>query len=153
MDERIEDEARSERCIQQALEVLERRIRNGPCFERSDTVKDFLRIRLARKDYEVFAIIWMDSRHRMIEFNELFRGTLSRSSVYPRELVREAIRFNAAACVLSHNHPSGSCEPSSEDIAMTRSIRVALATIDVRVLDHVIVAVEGTLSMAEHGLM
>jgi DNA repair protein RadC len=154
MNECIDDnDAHGDDCIRQALGILERRIRIGPCFDRSDTTKDFLRIRLARADYEVFGVIWMDTRHRLIEFNEMFRGTLSRNAVYPRELVREAIRLNAAACILSHNHPSGNCEPSSADIALTRSAMGALAMIDVRVLDHIIVAAGGTLSMAEHGLM
>lgn len=139
--------------MHRALQVLERRIRSGPLFEHPDAIKDFLRIRLARKEYEVFAVLWLDNNNRLIEFDELFRGTVSQAWVYPREVVRQAIKHNACACVLSHNHPSGCYEPSHADKSLTYSVQAALATLDICVLDHVIVSAAGVFSMAEHGLL
>ncbi len=133
--------------------MLERRIRSGPFFEHPDAVKDFLRIRLARKEYEVFAVLWLDTNLRLIEFDELFRGTVSQAWVYPREVVRQAIRHNACACVLSHNHPSGRNEPSHADKSLTYSVQAALVALDIRVLDHIIVSAAGVFSMAEHDLL
>jgi DNA repair protein RadC len=148
-DEEVEDE----RCIRRALQVLERRVRNSITLEDPEAAKDFLRIRLGRMDYEVFAVLWLDASFKLIEFAELFRGTVSQVPVYPRELAREAIRHNAFACILSHNHPSGCLRPSHNDTWLTHSMQSALATLDVRVLDHVIVSAAGTFSMAEHGLL
>ena len=148
-DEEIEDE----RCIRRALQVLERRIRHGIALEDPGAAKDFLRIRLGRMDYEVFAVLWLDASYRLIKFDELFRGTASQVPAYPRELAREAIRHNAFACILSHNHPSGCLQPSRNDTWVTYSMQSALAALDVRVLDHVIVTAAGTFSMAEHGLL
>lgn len=140
-------------CIQQALQVLEKRVRRGAHMGDSRTVKNFVRLRLAPREYEVFAVLWLDGGKHMLEFNEMFRGTLSQSSVYPREVVREAMRLNAACCILAHNHPSGSCEPSEHDKRLTRTLETALALVGVIVIDHIIVAAGGALSMAEHELM
>ncbi|MGK6306518.1 JAB domain-containing protein [Variovorax sp. DT-64] len=146
------EDTEDERCIRRALQILEGRIRSGPCFGNPAAIRDFLRIRLAHRGYEVFAVLWLDAHHRLIEFDEMFRGTVSQASVYPREMVREAIRHNACACILSHNHPSGCCQPSPADMLLTHILRDALAMLDVRVLDHIIVSATGAFSMAEHDL-
>ena len=119
-----------------------------------DTVRDYLRLHLAGLRHEVFFALWLDAQNRLIAAEELFRGTLTQASVYPREVVKKALAHNAAAVVLAHNHPSGVAEPSSADSQLTRELKQALALIDVRVLDHFIVA--GTacpLSFAERGLL
>jgi len=110
-------------------------------------------IQLAHFQREVFAMLLLDSQNRMIDFDILFYGTLSQSSVYPREIVSRALRYNAAAVILSHNHPSGVVQPSRADECLTQTLKSALALIDVRVLDHVIVAQGAALSMAERGLL
>ncbi|WP_395689492.1 DNA repair protein RadC [Caenimonas koreensis] len=117
------------------------------------TVKQYLQMQLAMKSHEVFAVLFLDARSRMIELRELFRGTLTQTSVYPREVVKHALALDAAAVVLAHNHPSGNVQPSRADEAITQTLKAALALIDVRVLDHVIVARGEALSMAEQGLV
>lgn len=114
-------------------------------------VKDYLRLWLRDRPYECFACLYLDSRHRLIEAREMFRGTLSQTAVYPREIARHALHLNAAAVILSHNHPSGVADPSIADRALTQAIRSALAQLDVAVLDHLIVAGNGCLSFAERG--
>ena len=119
-----------------------------------DTVRDYLRLHLAGLRHEVFFALWLDAQNRLIAAEELFRGTLTQASVYPREVVKKALAHNAAAVVLAHNHPSGVAEPSAVDGHLTRELKQALALIEVRVLDHFIVA--GTsrpLSFAERGLL
>jgi len=128
-------------------------MRSGPWFENPRDARDFLRIRLAHRGYEVFAVLWLDVGRRLIEFDELFRGTVAQATVYPRELVREAIRHNASACILSHNHPTGSCNPSPDDVALTHRVRDALAMLDIRVLDHIIVSPTSAFSMASHEML
>jgi len=139
--------------IQQALELLACEVRQTDALASPDAVKDYLRLKLATKPHEVFAVMFLDCQHRVIEYEELFRGTLTQTSVYPREVVISALKHNAAAVVLSHNHPSGTVQPSRADEALTHTLKAALALVDVRVLDHIVVATEGTFSFAEHGLM
>jgi DNA repair protein RadC len=139
--------------IQQALELLACEIRQTDVLASPDAVKDYLRLKLAPKDHEVFAVMFLDAQHRVIEFEEMFRGTLTQTSVYPREVVKAALMHNAAAVVFSHNHPSGSTTPSRADEMLTQTLKQALALVDVRVLDHLIVTTGETLSMAERGLM
>ena len=110
-------------------------------------VRKYLSAKLADFEHEVFAVLFLDTQHRLIEYSELFRG------MYPRELVKEALRLNAAAVVVSHNHPSGNPEPSAADRALTQRLKEALGLVDVRVLDHIIVAGNETASFAEHGLI
>ena len=110
-------------------------------------VRKYLSAKLADFEHEVFAVLFLDTQHRLIEYSELFRG------MYPRELVKEALRLNAAAVIVSHNHPSGNPEPSAADRSMTAQLRQALALVDVRTLDHVIVAGSRTTSFAERGLL
>lgn len=113
----------------------------------------YLQARLSDYPHEVFACLFLDNRHRVIEYEELFRGTIDGASVHPREVVRRALHHNAAALILAHNHPSGVAEPSEADRCITRRLSDTLALIDVRVLDHVVVAAGSYVSMAERGLV
>jgi DNA repair protein RadC len=116
-------------------------------------VRDWLRLKLAGLHHEVFCALWLDAQNRLIVFEELFRGTLTQTSVYPREVVKRALACNAAAVILAHNHPSGVAEPSTADQALTRSLKEALALVDVKVLDHFVVAGREPISFAERGLL
>ncbi len=118
-----------------------------------ECVRDYLRLLFAGREYESFVVLFLDSQNRLIVASELFRGTLSQTSVYPREIVKEALRLNAASLIFSHNHPSGSTAPSPADERLTQTLKAALALVDVRVLDHIIVAGATTLSFAEKGLI
>lgn len=122
-------------------------------FGSPEAVKTYLQLHLARKPQEEFAVMFLDAQNRLIELKILFRGTLTQTSVYPREVVLEALGSGAAAVILAHNHPSGTVQPSRADEALTQTIKAALALVDVRVLDHVIVAPGQALSMAEKGLL
>lgn len=126
----------------------------GDCLDSPQKVRDLLRLRFADLPHEVFVVVLLDSQHRVREVVELFRGTLSQTSVYPREVVKLALQHNAAAVLLAHNHPSGSPEPSQADIALTDVLKKALALVDVRVLDHFIVTgTASPLSFSERGLL
>ncbi len=116
-------------------------------------VRDFLRLKLAALPHEVFVCIYLDAQHRVIGYEELFRGTLTQTSVYPREVVKAALRANAAAVIFAHNHPSGVPQPSRSDELLTRDLREALSLVEVKVLDHFIVAGTQALSFAERGLL
>ncbi|HUQ26679.1 MAG TPA: DNA repair protein RadC [Burkholderiales bacterium] len=116
-------------------------------------VRDYLRLTLAAKPHEVFVCIWLDAQHRVIDCVEAFRGTLTQTSVYPREIVKAALAANAAAVIFAHNHPSGAAQPSQADELLTRNLKDALALVDVRVLDHFIVAGTQAISFAERGLL
>ena len=117
------------------------------------TVGDYLRLRIADREHEVFVALFLDSQNRLIASDEMFRGTLSQTSVYPREVVKAALKHNAAAVIFSHNHPSGVAEPSKADELLTVALKHALALVDIRVLDHIVVAGEKTTSFAERGLL
>ena len=108
------------------------------CSASPDAVKDYLRLQGQGLDHEVFAVMYLDSHNRLIEYERMFRGTLTQTSVYPREMVKQALTVNAGSVILHHNHPSGVCEPSRSDEALTQTVKAALALVDVRVLDHVI---------------
>src|SRR2546421_7113453 len=116
-------------------------------------VRDFLRLSLAGREHEVFVCIWLDAQHRVLAVEEPFRGTLTQTSVYPREIVKAALRLNAAAVIFAHNHPSGLAEPSRADELLTRDLSNALALVEVKVLDHFVVAGSHTVSFAERGLL
>lgn len=139
--------------ISKALAILESRINRQPVFESPSAVRDYLRLKAQGLKYEVFGVLFLDSRHRLIAYEQMFRGTLTQTSVYPREVVLQALHHSAAAVVLHHNHPSGSCRPSRADEALTQTLKSALCLVDVRVLDHFITSDEEALSMAEMGLM
>lgn len=145
--------ATADEILEAARAILARRVRRGAALSNPRTTRDFLKLRLAGHDHEVFAILFLDNRHRVIEFVPLFRGTIDGASVYPREVVKEALRRNAAAVILAHNHPSGVAEPSQADELITNRIREALALIDVRVLDHLVVTGDTIVSFAERGLL
>ncbi len=144
--------ASGEEIIEAAKEEITRRFSRGETLSSPDKTKEFLQLRLGHLEHEVFAILWLDNRHRIIAFDELFRGTIDGASVHPREVVKTALKRNAAACVLAHNHPSGVAEPSQADRNITQRIKDALHVVDVRILDHVIVA-ENNCSFAEMGLI
>ena len=143
--------------LQAAKEVVRRSLaeamRDRAVLDSPAAVRDFLRLTLGWRDYEVFTALFLDAQHRVIAAEELFRGTLSHASVYPREVVKRALVHNSAALVVAHNHPSGIATPSQADRVLTRSLRDALALIDVRVLDHFVVAGNDLVSFAEQGLL
>jgi DNA repair protein RadC len=128
-------------------------LRQQTLFDTPTRVKDFLRLKLAQREHEVFAVLFLDARHQLIEMEELFRGTLTQTSVYPREVVKRALARNAAAVVFAHNHPSGAAEPSRADEFLTQTLKSALALVDVRVLDHLVVGRNDVVSFAERGLL
>lgn len=140
--------------IQEALILLTNSMKTKPFSLTScQAVKNYCRLNLATREHEIFGALFLDSQHRLIEFRELFRGTIDGCSVYVREVAKEALSLNAAAIIFTHNHPSGVCEPSQADIQITKKLQEALSVFDVRVLDHFIVSVEGVVSFAERGLM
>jgi len=142
--------------IRRALKILDARMKH-PTTSTSLTsptaVRDYLRLLLHDRQHEVFVVVFLDAQNRVIAADELFRGTLTQTSVYPREVVKEVLARNAAGVILCHNHPSGVAEPSFQDQALTRSLAEALALVDVKVLDHFIVAGATALSFAERGLL
>ncbi|MBE0623479.1 MAG: DNA repair protein RadC [Burkholderiales bacterium] len=117
------------------------------------SVRDFLRMTLTGRDYEVFMVLFLDAQNQVIESEEMFRGTLTQTSVYPREVVKRSLFNNAAAVIFAHNHPSGVAEPSHADELLTQSLKQSLALVDVRVLDHFVIAGSGLASFAERGLI
>ena len=139
------------------LEVARRaaaeQLRAREVFGSPDAVKNYLQLHLGRRPHEVFAGLFLDAQNKLIAMEELFRGTLTQTSVYPREVVLQALHHHAAAVVLAHNHPSGTVQPSRADETLTHTLKAALSLVDVRVLDHVIVAPGQALSMAERGLL
>lgn len=139
--------------LELARRALAQQLREREVFDSPDAVKQYLQLHLAAKGHEVFAVLFLDAQNRLVAMEELFRGTLTQASVYPREVVLRALHHHAAAVVLAHNHPSGSVQPSRADEALTLTLKTTLALVDVRVLDHVIVAPGQALSMAEKGLL
>ncbi|MDR6890037.1 MULTISPECIES: RadC family protein [Variovorax] len=139
--------------LELARRAMAERLKERAVFDSPGAVKEYLQLHIGSRPYEVFAVLFLDAQHRLIVLEELFRGTLAQTSVYPREVVIRALQHNAAAVVLSHNHPSGSIEPSRADESLTQTLRAALSLIDVRVLDHVIVSAGQSFSMAEKGLL
>lgn len=136
-----------------ARRAVAQKLRSHPTFDSPTAVRQYLLLQLARRCHEVFAVLFLDAKHRLIVLEEMFRGTLTQSSVYPREVVVRALAHNAAAVVLAHNHPSGEPEPSRADEYVTQAIKAALALVDVRVLDHIVVGHGQTVSFAERGLL
>ena len=139
--------------LELARRVLAQQLKEREVLGSPQAVKHFLQLHLGGRSYEVFAVLFLDSQNRLLTLEELFRGTLTQTSVYPREVVVRALQHQAAAVVLAHNHPSGSVQPSRADEALTQTLKAALALVDVRVLDHVIVGHGQALSMAEQGLL
>jgi DNA repair protein RadC len=146
-------EADGNAVLDKARAIISQRYRAGaPAMTSPTRTAEFLKIKIGALDYEVFGMLALDSRHRLIEYVELFRGTVDGASVHPREVVKTALQLNAAAVILTHNHPSSISEPSRADEAITIRLRDALALVDIRVLDHLIVGQDVT-SLAERGLL
>jgi len=139
--------------IAAARRAMTRRVRRGTAMDCPRAVREFLAIKLGALEHELFAVLLLDNRHRLIDYIELFRGTIDGASVHPREVVKLALARNAAALVLAHPHPSGAAEPSHADELITRRLREALALVDIRVLDHIIIAGGEAMSFAERGLI
>ena len=140
--------------IRQAIALLEQRVfKAGPLLDQPQAVKDYLRLKLVAEPNEVFAIVFMNSQHRVLAYEPMFKGSLDSTAVYPRVVVQRALELNAGAVILAHQHPSGCTEPSSADRVLTDRLKAALALIDVRVLDHIIVGQGTPYSFAESGLL
>jgi DNA repair protein RadC len=139
--------------IELARRALQEDLRRDPLLDSPPKVRDYLRLRIGQRHQEVFMAVFLDAQNRLIEADELFTGTLTQTSVYPREVVKRALDRKAAAVIFAHNHPSGLAEPSRADELLTRTLRDALALVDVRVLDHIIVAGAKSVSFAERGLL
>ena len=139
--------------LEMARRALGEELKQASALSTPGAVRDYLRLHLAGLRHEVFFALWLDAQNRLIDCVELFRGTLTQTSVYPREVVKLALQHNAAALIFAHNHPSGVTEPSQADEALTRTLKQALALVDVRVLDHFIVGGGDALSFAERGLL
>lgn len=143
-----------EQIIAEALEILGRRLALPAAYASSpEAVRQFLMLKLGAEEREVFAVVWLDTQLGILKYDELFFGTLNATSVYPREVVKSALRHNAASVVLVHNHPSGYTEPSQADIHLTSMLSQALGLIDVRVIDHIIVSGNQSLSFRQRGLL
>jgi DNA repair protein RadC len=145
--------AQFEAAMELARRSLKDDLRTASALTSPGAVRDYLRLAIAEREHEVFVCLWLDAQHRVTACEELFRGTLTQTSVYPREIVKAALRANAAAVIFAHNHPSGAAQPSRADELLTRNLKDALALVEVKVLDHFIVAGRQALSFAERGLL
>lgn len=145
--------ASADQILDAARRVMEQLVQRGTQMSSPTAVRDYLTVKLAAYEHEMFAVLFLDNQHRLIEYVEMFRGSIDSASVHPREVVKEALARNAAAVILSHNHPSGWVEPSEADKHITNRLRDALSLVDIRVLDHVVVAGAKTVSFAERGLV
>lgn len=128
-------------------------LKERPVFDSPERVKHYLQMHLGHLGHEVFAVLFLNNQHHLLEMRPMFQGTLTQASVYPREVVKAALELGAAAVILAHNHPSGSVTPSQSDHSLTSTLKAALALVDVRVLDHLIVTQGTSLSMAEQGML
>jgi DNA repair protein RadC len=139
--------------LELARRALAEQLREKPLFDTPQALRDYLQLQLGSRKHEIFAVLFLDSQQRLIALEELFRGSLTQTSVYPREVVVRALALHAGSVVLAHNHPSGSTQPSRADEAITQTLKAALALVDVRVLDHFVVTAQQAVSMAELGLL
>ncbi|MFC1689174.1 DNA repair protein RadC [Pseudomonadota bacterium] len=142
-----------DRLIYDALDILQKRFQDRTVLDSPESVRDYLTVWLTEREQECFVALFLDTRHRVLEMKTMFSGTLDGATVYPREVVKEALRYNAGAVIFCHNHPSGVTEPSLADQAITRRLKEALGTVDIRVLDHFIVGGGDCVSMAERGMI
>jgi DNA repair protein RadC len=145
--------AEEDKIIQLALKILSKRYRRGREVSSPNAVREYLQLQLVERVNEVFGALFLDNKHRVLAFEEMFYGIIDGTQVHPRIVVQQALQLNAAAVIFVHNHPSGVAEPSRADEHITQKLKDALALIDIRVLDHIIVTAESTLSLAERGLM
>jgi DNA repair protein RadC len=139
--------------IEMARRAMAQELQVAPVFDSPQKVKDFMNLQLGGRAQEVFAVLFLDSQHRLLKLEEMFQGTLTQTSVYPREVVRRALELHAGAVILAHNHPSGLAEPSRADEFLTQTLKSALLLVDVRVLDHLVVGQGSVVSFAERGLL
>ncbi|ODV04678.1 MAG: hypothetical protein ABT20_14090 [Rubrivivax sp. SCN 70-15] len=139
--------------MEMARRALAEGLRTAPVLDAPGKARDFLALQLGERAQEVFAVLFLDGQHRLLQFEELFTGTLAQTSVYPREVVKRALALNAGAVILAHNHPSGVAEPSRADEYLTQTLKSALQLVDVRVLDHLVVGRGQVVSLAERGLL
>jgi DNA repair protein RadC len=139
--------------MEMARRALAQPLQQAPVFETPATLKDYVALHLGGRAYEVFAVLFLDAQHRLLKLEEMFQGTVAHTSVHPREVVRRALALNASAVVVAHNHPSGVAEPSRADLHLTQSLKAALALLDMRLLDHLVVGQGQVLSMHDQGLM
>lgn len=145
--------AQVQAAMEMARRVMDEPLRQGDPLRSPEDTRAYLRSRLGTYPHEVFAGLFLDNRHRVIQYRELFRGTIDGAAVYPREVVRQALEDNAAAVIFAHNHPSGVAEPSQADISLTIRLKEALGLVDIRVLDHMVVGHGDVVSLAERGLI
>jgi DNA repair protein RadC len=150
---RLAQSGEAQSVLAAAHEILATRMKHGDALNSPATVRDYLRLLLHNREHEVFVVVLLDAQNRVFATEELFRGTLTQTSVYPREVVKLALRHNAAGVIFAHNHPSGVAEPSQADQLLTTSLKQALALVDIKVLDHFIVAGTAALSFSERGLL
>lgn len=139
--------------IELARRSLVQQLEQRPLFDNPGKVRDYLGLMLAQREHEVFAVLFLDAQNRLVRSEEMFRGTLTQTSVYPREVVKRCLELGAAAVILAHNHPSGAAEPSRADEFLTQALKSALQLVDVRVLDHFVVGRGSVVSFAERGLL
>ena len=144
--------ASNDEVVKKAKRAIARKYRRGRCFRSPAAVEEYLSVKLGHEDNEIFVALWLDNRHRLIAYEELFHGTVDGTSVYPRVVVQKAIAHNAAAVIFAHPHPSGVAEPSAADENITRRLKDALSLLDVRVLDHIVVG-DTCVSLASRGLL
>jgi DNA repair protein RadC len=142
-----------EEVLRLARGVLESRILRSDVLQSPSETKAYLQYQLAGLEHEVFACVFLNNRHRIVAYEPLFRGTIDGASVHPREVIKVALRYNAAAVIFAHNHPSGEVEPSQADRSLTRRLQDACGLVDIRVLDHLVVSQEGIVSFAERGFL
>lgn len=150
---RVCNEVTEAQIMATAMDIVKRRFKRGHSFTAPHDTMSYLSIKHADLEREVFSVLFLDNRNRLLAFEEMFYGTIDGASVYPREVVKLALAVNAAAVILTHNHPSGVAEPSQADIQITGRIKNALALVDIRVLDHIVVAGTENVSFAERGLI
>ncbi|OLU25521.1 DNA repair protein RadC [Pseudomonas sp. PA15(2017)] len=143
---------RENQVIEEAMQILDRRLfSRGPELTSPDDVANYLKLKLARLEHEVFSVLFLDAKHRVLDFETLFYGSIDGASVYPRQVINRALAHNASAVVLAHNHPSGCSEPSQADRTLTLTLKKSLALVEVRLLDHIIVGAGKPTSLAEYG--
>jgi DNA repair protein RadC len=136
-----------------ALSLVERQVQRGFVLTAPSAAREYLAVRLGALEYEVFAVVFLDAQNRVIEYQEMFRGTVTQTAVYPREVVKAALALNAVGAIFVHNHPSGHPEPSRADEFLTKTLKAALSMVDVRVLDHLVIAGSDITSLAERGML
>lgn len=147
------DRPNEDAIIEQALAILAGRAKQGDNLNSTHVVRDWLRLKLGGVEHEEFAVVFLNSQNEVIEFEVMFRGTLTQTSVYPREVVKAALSHNCAAVILAHNHPSGTTEPSQADRRLTDQLKAALGLVDVKVIDHFVITADSYLSFAERGFV